>query len=123
MGTSGWTQWTEAEARATVVEWRASGLTVKAFCAARGYSDSRLRVWRDRFDAAARLGQPVGARVRKKRASTVTAVAALVPVRIIEREAEVPIEVVVRGGQVIRVLRGFDTEVFTAVVHALEGAC
>lgn len=125
MATRGWKQWTEAEARAAVAEWRASGLTVRAFCAPRGYSRSRLQVWRDRFDAATRLGETVRARRRQNRAVAANAVATLIPVRLVERDAcgETPIEVAVRSGQIVRVRRGFDPEALAAVVRALEGAC
>ena len=78
MATSGWKQWTEAEARAAVGEWRASGLTVKAFCAPRGYSRTRIHTWRDRFDAADKLGKRVEGRRRKIHVTKIAAVA-LVP--------------------------------------------
>jgi len=48
----GWKQWKEPEARRAVSAWRVSGLSVAAFCAREGYSQTRLRYW------SARLGDP-----------------------------------------------------------------
>lgn len=41
----GWKQWKEPEARRALSAWRVSGLSVAAFCAREGYSQTRLRYW------------------------------------------------------------------------------
>jgi hypothetical protein len=46
---------TESEARSLVVEWRASGKALPAWCAARGLDGRSLRYWADRLGANAEL--------------------------------------------------------------------
>ncbi|MBA3376552.1 MAG: hypothetical protein H0U00_12220 [Actinobacteria bacterium] len=64
--------WTEAEARASLDEWKRSGETEFAFARGRGFSPQRLRYWRGRLGASTKhdavppafvaLSMPVAAR-------------------------------------------------------------
>lgn len=113
-----WTVWSEAEARAEIALWKASGQSLLKFTRGRGYTEARLRWWRKQ------LGDVPPA-----------APTALVPVSVIGvqtvRRVEVadaidvdtPIEVVLRDGHIVRVQRGFDAEALMNVVRALEGSC
>jgi hypothetical protein len=110
----GWTVWSETDARAEIALWKKSGQSLLKFTKGRGYTEARLRWWRKQ------LGDVPPA-----------APTALVPVRImgaecaaaLEMQLETAIEVVLRGGHVVRARRGFDAETLTAVVRALEGSC
>lgn len=46
---SGWRQWTAAEARAALREWRSSGEPLERFAQRRGWTAQRLRWWRTRL--------------------------------------------------------------------------
>lgn len=99
--------WSEAEARAELVQWRRSGEPLSTFSRNRGYSEARLRYWRRLLEDAARPAT------------------ALMPVQVVERAqaADAPVEIGLTGGQVVRVRRGFDADVLMAVVRALEASC
>ena len=48
-----WTQWTEAQARAALAEWRESKQSAEAFARKRGFAPGRLAYWRKRLEARA----------------------------------------------------------------------
>lgn len=110
----GWTVWSEEEARAELALWKKSGHSLLKFTRGRGYTEARLRWWRKQ------LGDVPAAPPLK-----------LVPVHIVGAECaapietllEAPIEVLLRGGHVVRVQRGFDAATLMHVVRALEGSC
>lgn len=110
----GWTVWSEAEARAELALWKKSGQSLLKFTQGRGYTEARLRWWRKQLGD---VPPPTPT--------------ALVPVRIvgaecaapIETQLETAIEIVLRGGHIVRAHRGFDAETLTAVVRALEASC
>ena len=95
----------ERQWRRRLKEWERSGLTGREFCRRHSLSEPSFYGWRreiarrDREHAAARE-QP-----------------AFVPIAVVAAE---PLEVVVRGGRVVRVGRGFDAAHLRAVVAALE---
>lgn len=49
-------RWTEAEARAVLEDWRASGLSAGAFAAARGLNPQRLYWWKKRLSVSKQDG-------------------------------------------------------------------
>lgn len=111
MATKGWTVWSEAQARAELALWKKSGQSLLKFAEERGYSDSRLRWWRTRIGDV-RPAQPTE----------------LVAVRIVGAECaaasvETAIEVVLHGGHVLRLRRGFAIDTLMSVVGALEQSC
>jgi len=105
-----WKQWKEPEARAVLDAWRRSGLSVSAFCAREGYSDTRLRYWAER----------VGESTRSQSASV-----SFVPVRFGEARRAHQIEIE-RAGVVVPVREDLDPEFVARLVVALaakEPAC
>lgn len=107
MATSGWKQWSTAEARGALKAWRSSGQPLATYAREQGISEQR---WRGR------VGEPSGGGGAAPLATIIA------PVRVVVREAPL-IEVVLRGGQVVRVRCGFSRELLVDVVRALEGTC
>jgi hypothetical protein len=92
-------------------DWKASGLSISAFCRNRDVAEASFYYWRRELGARGRrVGQDAAAPM------SVTE-PAFVPVRVVAAE---PIEVVVRSGQVLRVGTAFDPAHLRAVVAALE---
>ena len=63
----GWKQWTKAEARQVLAEWKKSGLPLGTFARERGVGAERLRWWRKRLSEATsvkRKGRKKAAAVR-----------------------------------------------------------
>jgi transposase len=92
-----WRRWIEG--------WRASGLSVRAFCARHGLSQASFYAWRRELP-------------RREAAPP-----AFVPVRVVGAEAPAPgrtIEVVLCGGRTVRVAPGFDAATLQQVLVALE---
>jgi hypothetical protein len=86
--------------------WRASGLSVAAFCARQGLSAASFYAWRrelERRDAE----QP-----------------AFVPVRLVGSEVPsaggAPVEIVLGAGRTVRVAAGFDAPTLRRVLAVLE---
>jgi hypothetical protein len=102
-------RWRAADAREVLDAHRASGMSLVSFARRERLTLSRLTWWR---------------RQLRERAS--------VPVRLLPVAISTPglgrptssVEIVVRGGRVIRVMGTFDTEVLGQIVQTLEGlAC
>ena len=95
----------EQQWRRWIEDWRASGLSVRAFCTRRGLAQPSFYAWRrqlERRDAAP---------------------PAFVPVRVIGADGPAPgsrIEIVLRAGRTVRVAAGFDAATLQQVVAALE---
>lgn len=108
MARSGWKQWSEEDAERELKLLQASGEPMEVFARRRGYSAMRLRRW--------------GARLRR------SAAPALLPVRVVTHargdaagDKEQPvIEVVLRGGRMLRVALGFDERQVAELVRVLE---
>jgi hypothetical protein len=107
-------QWSEHEARGVLAAWRKSGKSMEKFAKERGLVPQRVRWWKNKLEGT-------GDTALAKPGSM-----ALLPVAVTETVATPkrgePIAVYLRGGQVIRVGRGFDEEAFARVVAILEGA-
>ena len=103
-------QWSEHEARGVLGAWRKSGLSLEAFAKQQGFVPQRLRWWRNKLE-----GRPSTALVKQE------SEIALLPVTVAPPKRGEPVAVYLRGGQVIRVGRGFDEEAFARVVAILEG--
>lgn len=104
-------QWSEHEARGLLSAWRKSGLSIEAFAKQQGFVPQRLRWWRKKLEAATTTA------VVKREGEI-----ALLPVQVAQPKRGEPVAVYLRGGQVIRVGRGFDEEAFARVVAILEGS-
>lgn len=117
------------EMRSLLKEWERSGSTLTEFARARGVRASTLSWWRYVFrhagrratDSDERTGRP-----RSRRPSPHSALPSFVEVKRAGAEidcAPLVLEVVVRGGQMIRVPREFDPVALRAIVSALESPC
>ena len=94
--------------RKTLSDFQASGLSIRGFCRAHGLHESAFYFWR--CELARRNRQPAR--------RVVIAKPSFVPVHVV---ASMPLEVVLRSGQVVRVAAGFEASHLQAVVNALEG--
>jgi len=126
--------------RRHVAAWRRSGQSVRAYCEAEGLSEASFYAWRrvlaerrqvgatraERIQSAA---APPPATSRSGRAApgsgaataSAATVAAFVPVRLVEDAASASaVEVVLRGGRVVRVAAGFAAKTLREVVATLE---
>jgi hypothetical protein len=104
-----WKQWKEPEARAALAAWRRSGLSVAAFCAREGYSDTRLRYWVDRLESSPPAEPTVS----------------FVPVTLSDVRVTRQLEIQ-RGGVVLRVREDADAGLvarLVAALTALEPSC
>lgn len=100
-------------------EWRPTGLDGAAFCRERGLSVSAFRYWK----------QEIARRQRRRQAQRAAAEASrnamrLVPVRLLEPTtggpAPAPVEIVLRGGRVVRIGSDFDPAMLEKLVGTLE---
>jgi hypothetical protein len=91
--------------RGWIGEWRASGLSVRAFCARRGLATHRFYYWR---------------RVLERHAAEK---AAFVPVQVVADVSPAPasaLELVLHG-RIVRVAPGFDAATLRQLLTVLEG--
>ena len=109
--------------RGHLAAWRRSGQSVRAYCAAQGLSEPSFYSWRRV------LARPERRRGAKTAAGNGTASTAgftegspFVPVRLVEDTTPAAaLEVVLRGGRVLRVAAGFSAQTLREVVAVLEG--
>ena len=94
-------RWREEDARAVLEQLRASGVSVREFAAGIGVDAQRLYRWRTE------LG-----RSRVKASPAFVEIKPAVPVAV---------EVVLRGGQILRVHNGFDDDTVRRLVTLLDG--
>jgi transposase-like protein len=109
--------------RRQVAAWRRSGQSVRAYCESAGVSEPSFYGWRrllaerESLDGAGAPHLATATRVRGRAA----AVSPFVPVRLVEdATSTAAVEVVLRGGRVVRVAAGFAAQTLRAVVAALE---
>jgi transposase-like protein len=92
-----WRRWIEG--------WRASGLSVRAFCQQHGLAQPSFYAWRRELQRGDAEGPT------------------FVPVHVVAEDVPAPagrVEVVLRGGRTVRVGPGFDATTLRQVVAALE---
>jgi hypothetical protein len=107
-------QWTEVEARGFLEALRKSQQGIYEFCQERGIVPQRLYYWRRRLGEL-RDAAPI---------ETDDGYPGLVPVQVVDRSAAKrgePVTVLLRGGQMLKVGRGFDEAAFARVVALLDG--
>ena len=95
----------EQQWRRRIAEWRASGLSVRAFCARRGLATPSFYAWR---------------RALEQRDAERPA---FVPVRVVPDGLPTcagTLEVVLAGGRLVRVTPGFDAATLRQVLAVLE---
>jgi transposase len=107
--------------RGHLAAWRRSGQSVRAYCAAQGLSEPSFYAWRRVL--LQRDGRS-GIKVAPGATSPSAALAGrspFVPVRLVEEATSAAsVEVVLRGGRVVRVAAGFTAQTLREVVAALE---
>jgi len=111
----------EAHWRQVVDRCRKSGLTRSAFCRREGINDNALTWWVRVLRERDRARRPAAAAKSKQRHRPRSA---FVPVRVVPAvpaSGAGSMEVVARGGRVVRVQTGFDPALLQRVVAALEG--
>jgi len=101
-------KWTTADAREVFAAQAGSGLSVAAFTRRLGIGGARLGWWRTRV----KLEPPAPAMLRVHVREEVAAV-----------NGGTVVEVVVGGGRIVRVPRGFDAGELSRIVAALESGC
>jgi transposase-like protein len=103
--------------RDVVRQWRQSGSSIAAFCAAHGLPVSSFYAWRRTI--AQRDERATG---QAKSAASSGELPAFVPVRVTPAAAAPALEVVIGPGRVIRVLPGFDAATLRHLLAVLEEA-
>ncbi len=108
--------------REHLAAWRRSGQSVRAYCAGQGLSEPSFYSWRRLLTQ--RDGRS-GARTvpgSKTAAAALASGSPFVPVRLVEDTAPATaLEVILRGGRVLRVAAGFSAQTLREVVAVLEG--
>ena len=98
-------RWSEAEAAGRVEAWRASGLSLAAWCRHEGLRYERLRRWRQQLE-----------RTRKRRRDP-----QLLPVQLVEPEnSPHALELELPRGLRLRVAAGFDATALARLLGELE---
>ena len=112
--------------RQMFARWRASGLSIAAFCEEAGLSQENFYRWRrvlrkrtSQSDQQ-RLPQAVDETTEKAVTAIARPLPLFVPLTVESIVAAAVLEVVVRGGRVIRVPAGFDAPTLAQVLAVLE---
>ncbi|MGH6629279.1 MAG: IS66 family insertion sequence element accessory protein TnpA [Burkholderiales bacterium] len=106
--------------RRVLARWEQSGLTRAAFCRRDGIQESALSWWARELSERSRSRRGVRKASQPKRAQR----PAFVPVRVIQavpRPSASAVEVVTRGGLIVRLQPDFDPATLRKVLAALEG--
>ena len=110
----------ELKWRPVLEEWRRSGLDAADFCRDRRLAVSALQHWKKEIQTR---DQRRSAQRAAKEASRQSM--RLLPVRIVESQPAAPpaaLEIVLRGGRLVRLLGDFDPAMLRKLVLALEEA-
>jgi transposase len=105
--------------RRHVARWQSSGLSIRAYCRNEALSEPSFHAWRRVLHQRQeeRPAAPAGG-AAQRRPPTATA---FVPVRLVETaNAGSALEIVVRGGRVVRVAAGFSANTLREVLAVLE---
>jgi hypothetical protein len=113
------------EMRRVLARWARSGLTQREFADREGIAASTIAWWGHVFRHAGKRPHRAPKRRRPQRRSRQGATPAFIEVKMgsVTPAQVVPLEIVVRTGQVIRVPAHFDAVSLRAVIAALEVAC
>jgi transposase len=107
--------------RGHLAAWRRSGQSVRAYCAAQGLSEPSFYSWRRVLTRPERRRGKTAAGDGTPSTAGFTQPSLFVPVRLVEDTTPAAaIEVVLRGGRVLRVAAGFVAQTLREVVAALE---
>lgn len=104
--------------RRHVAGWRRSGLSIRDYCRSECLAEASFYAWRRVLTERARRGTTGSG----KPAAAAAALPAFVPVQLIEEASgAASLEVVLRGGRVVRVPEGFAAASLRELVAVLEG--
>jgi hypothetical protein len=108
--------------RGRLAAWRRSGQSVRDYCAAEGLSEPSFYSWRRVLARRDRgRGTKAACNSAAASASVCAGVSPFLPVRLVEdAPPSAAVEVVLRGGRVVRVAAGFAAQTLREVVAALE---
>jgi hypothetical protein len=114
----------EAYWRRVLSDASGSGLTPTAYCRRHGIPPPNFFYWKGEIARRDRRASSIPTREGIRHGSTPVA---LIPVRVTapetERGTQGPIEIVLRGGRVVRVESGFDEDTLRRVIAILEAKC
>ena len=106
--------------RRHVARWHNSGLSNRAYCRNEALSEPSFHAWRRVLHQRQeeRPAAPAGGAAQRR---PTAAPAAFVPVRLVEpANTGSALEIVVRGGRVVRVAAGFSADTLRAVLAVVE---
>lgn len=111
--------------RRVMARWRRSGMTARAFCLAQQFKESAFYWWRRELARRDRIQGTLAnnhfkdpqAKMARGRSTKPT----FVPLRVVN-DPSADIEVVLRGGRVLRLRPGFDEGTLRQVIGILEDA-
>jgi hypothetical protein len=107
----------EGHWRRHVAAWRRSGWSVRAYCDSEGLAEASFYAWR-RVLAEREAGD---GRATDQASAASAALSPFVPVRLVDDAASMSgVEVLLRGGRVVRVSAGFTAKTLRDVVAVLE---
>jgi hypothetical protein len=108
--------------REHLAAWRRSGQSVRAYCAAQGLSEPSFYSWRRVLTRCDHRGGARSAPDGRTASAALAPGSPFVPVRLVEDTPPpaATVEVVLRGGRVVRVAAGFAAQTLREVVAALE---
>lgn len=106
--------------RRMIRQWRRSGRSARAFCAEHRLSEPSFYSWRRVLAQRDHEAAPVRAKSERDSAEPASKEESVfVPLRVIDASAAA-FEVVLEGGRVVRVTRGFDADTLRQLLAVLE---
>lgn len=105
--------------RRVLARWERSGLTLREFGQQQGIALSTLTWWRQVFRRAGEPVKSVPASARAAKPVVFTEVPRAAPSLVVPPV----LEIVLRGGQVLRVPAGADTDTLQRVLQAVQATC
>jgi transposase len=109
--------------RRHLAAWRRSGQGVRAYCVAQGLSEPSFYSWRRVLTRCDRRSGATSVPDGRTASGALAGKSPFLPVRLVEDTpppAAATVEVVLRGGRVVRVAAGFSAQTLREVVAALE---
>jgi len=105
--------------RRVLLQGPGPGQTIRAYCEQVGVSEQNFYRWRQRLADPTRAERPITA--RRRRRPELQDAPLFVPVEVAHTPTPNSIELILKNGQVVRVLPGFDAATLAQLVAVLEG--
>jgi hypothetical protein len=107
--------------RRHVAAWRRSGWSVRAYCESQELSEGSFYAWRRVLRERELRDAASSGEAAHKSSTAIAVVSPFVPVRLVDDAASMSgVEVLLRGGRVVRVSVGFAAKILRDVVAVLE---